>query len=1151
MIKIKKFLLIILIVILSSCKGSGEIDDPQSSLGNIPVKVLISEVFTGAEGNNQADFVELYNSGTKIADLNGYSLWYQLKDSSEETLLIEWTEETLVPPLGYFALIQTGQLFPLQPDGSINQSLVPGRGGISLRKGSQVSDQLSWGSGPTSMTESHPAVEMQPGLSLQRSPETLSSGGVDTNDNGVDFSLNSSPSLMNTGSSNNHELADLLGLDVSFPYQVNPGEEFVVEFQISNQTGKVLNNTLLTIPLPDHILLQDKNSQFQQDGNQITTRISTIDDSETFIGSIPLQAEFTFSGYIFRNVYLEAGNWVLPAFAAPFHGEIGGGAIPISTARELIDKEVVVEGISTMYVGGFYAGSGAKFYVEDESGGVQVYVSGAGNSLVVPLGSRVQVRGKIELYRDSIELIPSSEDLIEILEAGNQDSLHNPEQTALESINSKPDFFPGRLVEIEGQVASVEELTYSFEIDLFDESGNLVPLYIDKETGITVEEIESAQHYRVTGIMELLDGSLRLYPRLQSDLVRIYPPGLYIQAQPPTTANVGDPFTVIYTVINRGQESDTNLIIQAPLDPRLEVLQIQNNGRLEENTMIWEIPELGGDGDSINLEFQASLQNSTEFVRFGNYQVMSDNYPEASGGIETYTFSGDSVPIWAVQGNENRSPYILSKITTVGVVTGIFPELEGFWIQELNSDNDPSTSPGLFISTGQNLPAIARGDLVSVTGRVREAFQETQLEITAPVNVTVLGSSFIPTPTALDPPVDNAESQAYFEALEGSLVSVMGTSLVVGPTTRYGEYALVLPKHGVGRVWQGQDQGMLIHVDDGSSETHENRDEQDVVTAVGDTVSGLVGVLSYSFGNYKIEPTAAYSVQNKLPEIIPLESLAPGSFSVMTWNVENLFDFVVPHPSSPPLPKVREYKLSISRVAQTIQAAAFPTVIGIQEVESIEILEDIAADPLLAEYDYQAALMEGTDSRGIDVGYLVRGDQADIINTVQYPAPGNITSRPPLMIEVELKESEVNLYFLNNHFTSMSGGEEATEPRRNAQAAWNAEIAQELLQEDPGALLVVMGDLNSYYGSLPLQTLEEAGLIDLFDWLEPEERYSYVYQGSSQVLDHILVNGDLEAYLIKVEVLHCNADYPLPSSDYEGFIHKSDHDPVIGTFLAP
>jgi predicted extracellular nuclease len=1147
--RLSNLIWILIILLISSCNGSEDIQSAQFK--EIPVQILISEVFSGVDGNNQADFVELYNAGTEIADLQGYTLYYQLNDSNAEIVLYQWTEKTLVPPLGYYALIQEGQLFPLQPDGNFNQPLVPGRGGLSLRKDGQSIDQLCWGSGPTSMIEGHPAPEMQPGLSLQRSPEALASGRGDTDDNGVDFGLNSSPSLMNTGSPNNHDLADLLNLEVNFPYQVNPGEEFEVEFQIHNLTGMELNNNLLTIPLPEYLSLQDIDGQFQQDGDLIMIRIASIEDGESYLGTIPLRADFTFSGYTFRNIYLESGNWILPAFAAPFYGEIGGTAIPISTARELIDREVVVEGISTMYVGGFYAGSGAKFYLEDDSGGVQVYVSDAGNSLVVPLGSRVRVRGKIEVYRESIELIPSSQDQVEILEPGNQNSLQTPERIDLKAINSDPEYFPGRLIEVEGQVARVEEFSYSYEIDLFDESGNLVTLYVDKETGISIEEVEPEQFFRITGIMEVLDGNLRLYPRLQSDLDRVYPPGLYIQAQPPTTANPGESFSVVYSVINHGGNADTNLVIQAALDPNLEPVEIMNNGRIEGQNLIWEIPQLAGSGESIDLEFLARLSSGADYVSFGNYQVISDNYPDPATGIESYTFSGESVPIWAIQGKETRSPYVLSSISTEGVVTGVFPDLDGFWIQELVSDNDPSTSPGIFISTGPNLPDIAPGDLVSVTGRVREAFQQTQLDLYSSSDVVVLGTRFIPVPTALDPPANDVDSQAYYETLEGSLVSVPGSALVVGPTTRYGEYAVVLSKHNLDRVWQGQDQGILIHVDDGSSETFETRDDQDVAMAVGDTVSGLVGVLSYSYGNYKIQPTVNYAVQNQIPQITPLDTLEPGHFSVMTWNVENLFDFVVPHPSSPPLPKVREYKISISRVAQTIRAAGFPTVIGIQEVENLEILEDIAADPLLAEYDYQAALIEGTDSRGIDVGFLVRGDQAVISDIEQYPAPGNITSRPPLMIKVALKGSDAKLYFLNNHFTSMSGGEEATEPRRNAQAAWNAEIAQELLLNDPGALLVVMGDLNSFYKSLPLQTLEDNGLINLYDWLEEEERYSYVYQGSSQVLDHILVNPELEAYLVEVNVLHCNADYPLPLSDDEGFIHKSDHDPVIGVFLVP
>lgn len=113
------------------------------------------------------------------------------------------------------------------------------------------------------------------------------------------------------------------------------------------------------------------------------------------------------------------------------------------------------------------------------------------------------------------------------------------------------------------------------------------------------------------------------------------------------------------------------------------------------------------------------------------------------------------------------------------------------------------------------------------------------------------------------------------------------------------------------------------------------------------------------------------------------------------------------------------------------------------------------------------------------------------------------------------------------------------------------EIAQELLSEDPQAYLAVMGDLNSYYGSLPIRTLEEGGLINLFDTLEPEGRYSYIYEGNSQVLDHLLVNQALFDLLIGVDVLHSNADYPLPRSADTSPFHVSDHDPVIATFLIP
>jgi predicted extracellular nuclease len=99
--------------------------------------------------------------------------------------------------------------------------------------------------------------------------------------------------------------------------------------------------------------------------------------------------------------------------------------------------------------------------------------------------------------------------------------------------------------------------------------------------------------------------------------------------------------------------------------------------------------------------------------------------------------------------------------------------------------------------------------------------------------------------------------------------------------------------------------------------------------------------------------------------------------------------------------------------------------------------------------------------------------------------------------------------------------------------------------------MAVMGDLNSYLSSLPIDTLREAGLHNVLDQLPPEEQYTYVYQGVSQVLDHILVSDSLFQLVVEVFVLHTNADYPLsPAGDTSPY-HKSDHDPLITIFSLP
>ena len=56
--------------------------------------------------------------------------------------------------------------------------------------------------------------------------------------------------------------------------------------------------------------------------------------------------------------------------------------------------------------------------------------------------------------------------------------------------------------------------------------------------------------------------------------------------------------------------------------------------------------------------------------------------------------------------------------------------------------------------------------------------------------------------------------------------------------------------------------------------------------------------------------------------------------------------------------------------------------------------------------------------------------------------------------------------------------------------------------------------------------------------VETSDRYTYLYQGNSQVLDHILVSNNL-VDKTEIDILHINADF----TDMAG--RASDHDPVL------
>jgi DNA/RNA endonuclease YhcR with UshA esterase domain len=1134
--------------------------------------VLISEVLTGIEGNNNIEFIELTNTGTETPfDLKGWSLWYKVDDKQDEILIIQWTDHALVPPQGHYILGRLGYDIGVTPDTFFETPIVHQKGGLQLRMtDSVVVDSLSWGDGPTDFAEGMLAPAMEKGISLERSPGGEAGNFVDTGDNSADFVINASPNPQNTGSPLTPDPKAQLRVTVSAPETAEPGGAFEYTLSVSNETGGDVNGLTVQLPIPLDLAILDPPADVTT-SDQATFwgmphidlyhrvalwSVPTLADGKTATTQIPVKAPWSVMIVTVANYSVQTEDWAAPAFGEPVHTSIEGGVLPIGNLVDLVGSKLTIEGTATMPTGALYAGANnVKFYLEDETGGVQVWVPEGLGEVSISIGQLVRAHGKLDLYRGALELIVNTPSDVEIL-AGSDDNPHwVPAQVSIADAIQNTEL-QGRLVTVEGLVTRNEEFNYSFEIDLMDENGDTLPLYVDKQTMINVETIETGDLYRISGILEMYDPDHQLYPRVQSDFERIYPPELMIELDGPISVVTGDNFEVTLTAFNHTPDplSDVTIVGSMPLRGA-EFDSASDGGQVSGSQIIWTIPELAGEGGSVSVNYVLKATAPDGYMTIHDYSASAMEWPEPVVGDPHFVFLGETVPIWAIQGPGFRSPYVMEPVTTEGIVTGIFPELGGFWIQETDTDQDPLTSAGLFIYAGLTETPVVSGDEVQVSGVVRETSQQTQIYLDSPKDDIVVLSQGNPLPRAVElgPPPDQGESDRYYEAIEGMLVQVSGPAQVVGPTSKYGEYVIVLPSHGVERLWQGDEDinGIAIMVDDGSTAVHEDSSTLAYVVDGGDQLSGVVGPLAYTYSRYKIEPITIpeVGVQNDiaLPTLAPA---GPSEFSIMTWNVENLFDTRQPHPSDLPMLKPLEYRLRIEKIANTIEAAGAPLIVGLQELENIAVLEDIAASEVLAGYGYEALLIEGTDSRGIDVGYLIRGDRATFTHLEQFVAPEGLTSRPPLLVQVEVETDNgpTTVFVINNHFTSMSAGVEATEPRRNAQAAWNVEVLEGVLADHPEAYVAVIGDLNSFYDSRPIDTLWEAGMNHVFEIIPEDERYSYIYQGFSQTLDHILVTPALFELLTRTEMLRVNADFGLPDPGDPSPIRTSDHDPVVAVF---
>ena len=79
----------------------------------------------------------------------------------------------------------------------------------------------------------------------------------------------------------------------------------------------------------------------------------------------------------------------------------------------------------------------------------------------------------------------------------------------------------------------------------------------------------------------------------------------------------------------------------------------------------------------------------------------------------------------------------------------------------------------------------------------------------------------------------------------------------------------------------------------------------------------------------------------------------------------------------------------------------------------------------------------------------------------------------------------------------------------------------------------MLGDLNDFHFSQTVSILEATPLHTLLETLPANEQYTYVFEGNSQSLDHILVSDAIFGKPFAYDVVHVNAEFADQASDHD------------------
>ncbi len=572
------------------------------------------------------------------------------------------------------------------------------------------------------------------------------------------------------------------------------------------------------------------------------------------------------------------------------------------------------------------------------------------------------------------------------------------------------------------------------------------------------------------------------------------------------------------------------------------------------------------------------------------------------------------VKIHDIQGEEDVSPLDGESVTVEAVVTADFQnssELKGYFIQEENSDIDNSelTSEGIFVY--DSIANVNAGDLIRVTGTVNEYYNMTQLKNVS-VEIVSQGNS-LPAASLVSLPFESSE---YMERYEGMQVTLPQTLTVTEnyELGRYGEFLLsssgrlyvptsVVSPGEQALSYQAQNDLNQILVDD-----HSNYQNPDPViypapelTASntlrsGYTTTNLTGVVNYSYGAYKIQPTVSPVFNQETNPRTEAPQELGGSLKVASFNVLNYFNgdgLGEGFPTSRGASSYEEFVRQRDKIINAITAID-ADIIGLMEIENdgygpnsaiADLVNGLNEKAGTAVYSFinPGVSVIGTDEIAVGLVYKNSSVQpmgaAKILDSSIDPEFIDTKNRP-VLAQTFIDQSNNGIVTIAvNHLKSKgSDCEDLADPDLNdGQGNCNltrtkaATALVNWLNTDPtdseDSDYLIIGDLNSYAMEDPISAIKSAGYTDLIKQFTPDSSaYSYVYYGQSGYLDHALSSETLTDQVSGVTEWHINADEPKVldynleyKSDNQDVIlysaepyRASDHDPVvIGLDLAP